>query len=492
MATINMGAVPAWHASSKPDVAAVIFDGAVTSWSELAAKTSSCAHALLAFGVKRNDHVAVCLPNSPELVATLFAIWAAGATVMPLASSLSPYERDSLLRLAQPLVAIGVERVDGMPTVFLPADWNAPANSDTLPALEPAGAWKVMASGGSTGRPKLIVAERPAITDPENYELFPWEMHQGGLGRPHGTMLCPGPIYHNGPLVHAFMNLFAGSTLVLMQRFDALQTLALIAAHKIEFAYFVPTMMRRIMSLPLIDRNRHDLSSLKGIVHTASACPEDLKRDWLDWLGPERVWETYGSTEAVASTLISGNDWLAHPKSVGKFFFGATAQIRSASGAILPGLEIGDVWVRPGAAGPAFSYIGAEPVEQDGWYFFGDLGSMDPEGYLYIADRRVDLIIRGGANIYPAEVEAAIEAHPAVLAAVVIGLPDDDLGATVHAIVQICSHVDAVDLKQFLQNRLALNKQPQSFEFTEKDLRDASGKLRRSAIRDKRIAKNNI
>ncbi|MDO9443198.1 MAG: AMP-binding protein [Beijerinckiaceae bacterium] len=480
-----MGAVPAWHAQRRPGAPALISDEGTLSWQDMADRVAARANALLAMHVAPGDRVAISLPNGFAFIESLFAIWAVGAVPMPLSPTLAVQERSALLTLARPALVIG-EGEGPWPKV--PVDWTPVPTGAGLPEIAPAQSWKLMASGGSTGRPKLIQAERPALTDPDVYELFPWDMHEGRLGRPDGVMLCPGPLYHNGPLVHAAMNLFAGSTLVLMRRFDAAAALTLIERHRVEFSYLVPTMMRRIMALGVEERNRYDLSSLRGIVHTASACAEDLKRQWFEWLGPERVWETYGSTEAVASTVIGGVDWLAHPGSVGQFFFGAHGAIRNSVGETLPACEVGEIWVRPGPAGPGFRYVGAEPCVRDGWYSFGDLGSMDAEGYLYIADRRDDLIIRGGNNIYPAEVEAALEAHPAIVAAAVIGLPDDDLGARVHAIIQLRAPVSLDTVEQFVRDRLTRHKRPQSFEIVDFDLRDAAGKLRRSALRDKRIA----
>jgi bile acid-coenzyme A ligase len=272
-----------------------------------------------------------------------------------------------------------------------------------------------------------------------------------------------------------------------MARFDAKDWLRQAARHRVEFSYLVPTMMHRIWGLPADARARYDLSALAGVIHTAAACPSWLKRAWLDWLGPERVWETYGSTEAVAATLISGSEWLERPGSVGRFFFGAMGQVTDDEGTPLPPGQVGLLWVRPAPdRGPGYDYVGATPPCRDGWHHFGDLGFMDSDGYVYLTDRRTDLIIRGGVNIYPAEIEAVLEAHPDVLAAAVIGLPDTDMGARLHAIVQV-EPGSMPDLATFLLGRLSPGKHPASFEFVHTPLRDAAGKLSRGRLRQLRL-----
>lgn len=469
-----MGAIPAWHAARRPDALAVIHDKESLNWAGLARNVARGADALRTAGVEPNDCVALVLPNGNRFIEATFAIWAAGGTPLPLSPRLPRAELMRLLELARPRLVID-------------DDWSPIHAAEALPMGPPARFWKAIASGGSTGRPKLILSDRPAVSDPSTYELFPWELHQGRLGIPNGIMLNPGPLYHNGPFVHAFMNLFAGSTLIGMPRFDAEEWLRLVERHRVGFSYLVPAMMHRIWSLPDAVRSRYDLTSLAGVIHTAAPCPDWLKRAWIEWLGPDRIWETYGSTEAVASSLINGAEWLEHPGSVGRFFFGAQGKVLDESDAALPPGEIGDLWVRSSPdRGTGFAYVGDEPRERDGWFNFGDLAAIDDEGYVHIADRRTDLIIRGGNNIYPAEVEAAIEAHPDVLAAAVIGLPDEEMGARVHAIVK-CRPGCNPDLAAFLGDRLAPYKRPATFEFAQTPLRDDSGKIRRSKLREERL-----
>jgi bile acid-coenzyme A ligase len=213
------------------------------------------------------------------------------------------------------------------------------------------------------------------------------------------------------------------------------------------------------------------------------------RRGWIEWLGPDRVWEVYSGTEAIGATVIGGRDWLEHRGSVGRLAPGASVRILDEAGDDVPPGAIGEIYFRPaGGLGSTYHYLGAQPKARGEWETFGDLGRIDAEGYLYLADRRTDLIISGGANIYPAEIEAAIDAFPGVLASVAIGLPDEDLGQRVHAIIEVRrdASLDLDALRDFLTQRLVTYKLPRSFETTFERLRDDSGKVRRNALRDAR------
>jgi bile acid-coenzyme A ligase len=285
--------------------------------------------------------------------------------------------------------------------------------------------------------------------------------------------------------------LFKGSHLVVMPRFDASRALELIEEHGVDWLLLVPTMMQRIWRLPEEERAKRDLSSVKGILHLAAPCPAWLKEVWIEWLGADVIWELYAGTEAQGVTIISGADWMAHKGSVGKPAEGSM-KILDADGSEMPADEIGEIWMRPPPQA-TYRYIGAEARRRDdGWESLGDLGSMDPDGFLYIADRRTDLILAGGANIYPAEVEAALDEHPAVRSCAVIGLPDDDLGQRVHAVVEIAKNADGSEvtddeLRRFLAERLVAYKIPRSFERSDGPVRDDAGKVRRSGLRDERM-----
>ena len=224
---------------------------------------------------------------------------------------------------------------------------------------------------------------------------------------------------------------------------------------------------------------------------TAAICPVWLKQAWADLIGAEKLEESYGSSEAVGYAHISGPEWLAHRGSVGRAGDGDLKILDAAFNEVPTG-EIGEIFFRPTHyPRPTYAYIGSPPAKTtpDGYTSVGDMGHVDAEGFLYIADRRTDLIISGGANVYPAEVEAALDAYPGVLASVVIGLPDEDLGQRVHAIVEVRAEAppEPEALQAFLSERLASYKRPRSLEMTHERLRDDSGKVRRSALRDARL-----
>ena len=250
--------------------------------------------------------------------------------------------------------------------------------------------------------------------------------------------MIPGPLYHSAPFGLAYSALCWGCHVVITPRFDPADTLRLIERHRGNWLYQVPTMMHRIWRLPEAERLSFDLSSLEFVCHIAAACPVWLKEKWIEWLGPDKIWEVYSGTEAIAATMIGGREWLEHKGSVGRLLAGAQIRILDDAGEpVAPG-EVGEIYfLPPGGRGSTYHYLGAEPRAQGEWETFGDLGRIDADGYLYLVDRRTDLIISGGANIYPAEIEAAIDAHPAVLASVVIGLPDEDLGQRAHAIIEV-------------------------------------------------------
>jgi bile acid-coenzyme A ligase len=305
-------------------------------------------------------------------------------------------------------------------------------------------------------------------------------------------VLIPGPLYHNGPFIWAMTGVFNGCTVVVTTRFDAEETLRLIEAFRIDSIYLVPTMMQRIWNLPTEVRTRYDVSSLKVLWHLAAPCPVWLKEAYIDWLGADVIWELYGGTEGQGSTVISGTEWLAHKGSVGKPVPTCEMKIVGENGATLPPGEVGEVYMRPKMGpGTTYRYIGATAKAiEGGWESLGDMGRMDEEGYLYLSDRQTDMILVGGANIYPAEVEAAIDAFPGVRSSAVIGLPHADLGNAIHAIVDAPhDEVSQEELLRHLDERLVRYKIPRTFEFVNEPLRDDAGKVRRTALRDERLKK---
>jgi len=249
-------------------------------------------------------------------------------------------------------------------------------------------------------------------------------------------------------------------------------------------------MLQRIWRLPETVRAGADMSSLEFILVGGAPCPAWLMRAWIDWLGPDVMHEAFGSSERTGGTFITGREWLEHPGSVGRPLPGCQLRILDDAGDELPPGEMGEIYVLPDAGpGSTYRYVGAQPrATANGWESVGDMGYLDGEGYLYLGDRRTDMIVSGGHNIYPAEVEAALDACPGVRSSAVIGLPDADLGQRVHAIVDAPgSPLDDDVLRRHLSAELVAYKHPRSFEFTDQPLRDDAGKVRRSALRDARI-----
>jgi bile acid-coenzyme A ligase len=341
-------------------------------------------------------------------------------------------------------------------------------------------AWKAPTSGGSTGRPKLIVSGDPGLIDPSADAAL--------LFSRDGCLVMPGPLFHNGPIVWSCFALLHGNHVVVLPRFDAEATLAALAEHRADVVYMVPTMMKRIWNLPSEVRTSYDLSALRVVWHLAEPCPPWLKEAWIDWLGPERIFELYAGTEAQLRTVITGSEWLEHRGSVGRPT-GGDVQICDPDGRVLPAREEGEVWLRSSRSTPAYRYVGADArVRPGGWESLGDMGWLDEDGYLYLGDRAQDMILVGGSNVYPAEIESALNEHPAVRSCAVIGLPDPDRGNRVHAIVEGDPATLSVDeLMAFTAERLVSYKRPRTIEFVDTPLRDDAGKVRRSALRSLRL-----
>lgn len=482
MSVINLGDVAERNAARLGQGRlAICHDEMGLTWGELAAAALRRAHGLKGAGIAQDDIVALALPNGNALYEFTFATWKLGATPMPVSPRLPPAELQAVL------IAAGAKKVIAQDPALLsdgalPASLGADMINPPLLPSRTAKHWKVMTSGGSTGRPKVIVDHNPSRLAPPDGLLF--------LPR-DGVILNPGPLYHNFPFALTHMGMVGGATVIGMPKFDAEKVLTLIERHRVQWINLVPTMMDRIMRLPADVRARYDLSSLATVWHTAAPIPAWLKEQWIDWIGPERLWEMYGGSEGFCTTQLNGDEWLVHRGSVGRPTVGKVT-IRDENGDIMPPGQVGEIYMRgPSGAAPTYHYLGAESRRlSDGFESLGDFGWLDEEGYLYIADRRTDLIICGGENVYPAEVEAALMEHPLVQTAVVIGLPDADLGAVPHAIVQPEADLQPPTeraLREYLADRLTRFKLPRSYEFTTAPLRDEAGKVRRSRLRTERL-----
>lgn len=470
-------------AERMPERPAVTHEGVTRSYRELEERTNRLARAYAGLGVGQDSFVTIGLPNGIEFIEATLAAYKLGATPLPISWRLPVMERDAIIELASPALLVGVDATDRSDCPTVPAGFEPDPGLSCEPLSGKAGSWwKALTSGGSTGRPKLIVSTTPAIF--ETIASLGVQLQM----RPDGAQLVAGPFYHNAPFLTGIVGLLSGNHQVVLTRFDAETCLAQIEQHRIDWIYLVPTMMHRIMRLPEDVRSRYDLSSLRIVFHGAAPCPAWLKEAWIEWLGPDRIWELYAGTEGLAGTVISGEEWLAHKGSVGKV---AAGQIRvlGPDGQDLPPGQVGAIWMRRGEdAPPDYRYIGAMPTAREGgWESLGDLGYFDPDGYLYLTDREADMILVGGANVYPAEIEAALEQHPRVLSSCVIGLPDEDLGNVLHAIIQADGGITDDELLAHLRTRLVTYKLPRSFEYVTDPLRGDDGKMRRSALRTARL-----
>ncbi|WP_156296291.1 AMP-binding protein [Mycobacterium paragordonae] len=466
-------------AALAPDEPAVSCDGHTITRAELDRSTNRLARAYAERGVGLGDYVTIVLPNSVEWIQAAVACWKLGAVPQPLSPRLPEAEFEGLLGLRPSALLVGRDH-PGTPSV--PAGFVPETSDAALPeAVSPC--WKSMASGGSTGRPKLIEAGGDSRVPPAIG--YPLGMQEGD------TTLVPVPLTHNTGFTTALIALIMRQHLVLMSRFDPHEFLATIGRHRVSFLVTVPTIMQRLLPVYRADPGSYDLSSLRRLWHLAAPCPPAVKQAWIDLIGPEKVWELYGGTELQALTFISGDQWLTHPGSVGQVVSGEMKVLDDDGNECPPGV-VGEIYMRPNpGSAPTYRYIGSTAKSRDGWDSLGDLGYFDADGFLYLSDRRVDMFTVGGRNVYPAEIENALSAHPEVLSCLVVGVPDGDLGQVPYALVHTASGstLDAAAVHSFVADRLAAYKVPRIVEFVDAPLRDDAGKARRTAVRDTVIAR---
>jgi bile acid-coenzyme A ligase len=475
-------------AKAHPDKPAIVFvpkeghrEHRHISWHDLDCASNQVARVMQIQGVDEQSMVVVGMWNRPEHYLATIAAWKLGALVLPLRGEMPANERDQILELGNPRLV--VSDWDNVPYPNIsPDDMLRRAQQQSpeiLPDVIP-NPGKSIGSGGSTGRSKIIV-------DPTPWARIPGEIELGGADigfRSEQVHLVAGPLYHNSPFTISHLGLFEDHTLIVMEKFDAATAVDLIEQYQVNFCFMAPTMMSRIVKLPGV--TTRDFSSFQGMYHSAAPCPPWLKREWMSLLGPEKVFEAFGATEAVGATVIRGDEWLEHPGSLGKPA-GCDMKILDAEGNEVPSGDVGEIFMRPHTDAPTYQYIGSAPAKttDDGFASVGDMGWVDKEGYLFLADRRVDLIITGGANVYPAEVEATLTEHPEVGDVAVIGVPDDDWGKRVHAVIQPRDYLappSVAELDAHCRERLMSYKVPKSYEFTAELPRQPSGKIRRTAM----------
>ncbi|MFC5745874.1 class I adenylate-forming enzyme family protein [Actinomadura rugatobispora] len=465
-------------AGERPDEIALrlcLLDGeeVTFTWEELHRRSGQLAGALAARGLGTGDRLCLALRNTPEFVLGALAAWKLGAVPVPMRWDLPDWELARVREVIDAKVHLD------------PSDiaWIRATAGDPVPDLPDAVSPQVfgICSSGSTGTPKVIMTERPALFDERR--VVPFAALWQPIPRPE-TILVPAPMYHTNGF-STLNNLLGGERLVVMEKFDAARVVDLIERHRVSTFTATPTMLQRIADLPGIEGR--DLSSLQWILQGAAPMPPSLVRRWAGLIGPERIFMAYGMTEGFGLTALRGDEWLTHEGSVGRGFQGTELRILDAEGRDLPAGEIGTVYLRS-AIGGGYSYRGKAKraaATEDGFHTAGDVGYLDEEGYLYLKDRAVDMIITGGANVFPAEVEAALIDHPGIADVVVIGLRDPEWGRRVHAVVEPADHgapPDAAEVIAYAKGRLAAYKVPKTVEFVDAVPRSAATKVSRTAM----------
>lgn len=473
-------------ATEHPDGIAVIFatlggDDLTLTWGELDRASNRAARALAERGVGPTSMVVIALPNCLEHLIATYGCWKVGACVVPLRWDLPDWERDRVLNVVEPSIAIaewssppaGVSVLD---RTTVQAQEHSEATLPDIVANPP----KAMATSGSTGTPKIILSQLPGSGTPGASMHSPSAVYL--RHRPGQVQLVAAPLYHTNGFQLGHNALFEGQSLVLMERFEPSRAVELIERYRVNTMTMVTIMLQRIARLP--DVATRDFSSLESVLHGGAPLPHWVAQAWIDLIGPERFVVAYGSSEVAGVTLGRGHDLLARPGTVGKPFL-SEFRIFDADGNDVPTGEVGEIYMRwIGQTAPSFSYRGGEArTRPDLFSSMGDLGWLDADGYLFLADRRTDLIISGGANIYAAEIEAALTEHASVADAVVVGLPDAEWGQAVHAVIEVAASLAAPtseELRAHCQSRLAGYKVPKTFEFVERLKRSDAGKVRRA------------
>lgn len=481
MGVISISRAITLHATERPDAPALTCGDTTLTWREFDLRTNRLARAYAEQGVVKDDLVTIALPNSTAFMEAAIAVWKLGATPQPVSARLPGREFHEIVELANSRLVVGAEPELFPGRATVPAGFQPdPALSDEILPDVTATHFKAPTSGGSTGRPKLILAQTPGEMDPE---APPFHVPVRSI------VAVPGVLYHNAPFSTSASALVAGNHLINFPRFVPEQVLDAVERYRATFLYLVPTMMGRIWKLPENVRAKADLSSLDIVLHMAAPCPPWLKEEWINWVGPEVLCELYAGTEVLSVTWITGTEWLTHRGSVGRPIIGEM-KIVGENGEDLPPGEIGEIYMRAeGGLNSTYRYVGGEAKRLPGteWESLGDMGSMDAEGYIFLADRRKDLILRGGANVYPAEVEAALEEHPAVRSCAVVGLSDEDLGQRVHAVIDAPDGVTEPDLRAHVAERLVSYKCPDTYAFVDEPVRDDAGKVRRTLLAERQV-----
>jgi len=466
-------------------------------------------HGLRHLGLQKGDCVAAVLPNGAEMVQLYLAVAQAGWYLTPINHHLTAPEiayivgdsearaffagerfaavsADAADRIGLPARArIGVGAVPG----FRPFRELVEGQRSEVPDARSAGAVMNYTSG-TTGRPKGVRRALPPLDPDTLATLFTGFLRMFGIAAEDGNVhLCGSPLYHTAVLVFASSSLHMGHPVVLLDRWSPEGMLALIEKHRVTTSHMVPTQFHRLLQLPDEVRARYDVSSCRAMVHAAAPCPPDVKRRMLDWWG-DSIYEYYGATEG-GGTLVAPQEWRRHPGTVGRPWPGSEIRVLDDDGAECPPGTPGSVYMKLGAAD--FEYKGDRAKTEDsrraGFFTVGDVGYLDEEGYLFLCDRKSDMIISGGVNIYPAEIESVLLSHPKVADAAVFGVPHSEWGEEVKAVIEPVEGAApgealSAEILDFCADKLARYKTPRSIDYTREMPRDPNGKLYKRKLRD--------
>jgi acyl-CoA synthetase (AMP-forming)/AMP-acid ligase II len=507
---------PSAHAISTPSKPAIVMPstGDVIDYAMLEALSNQSAHALRALGLRRGDVVATLFDNGPEVFIFGLATQRAGLYLTSISNKLSPADiayiladcgakmlvaGDAYLGLAQQAKPseLEIELLTWETATDLAPSWQALARTQPAgPIDDESPGTDMLYSSGTTGRPKGVKFPLPEGAIEYQTPLMSMGTSLYGMGA-ETIYLSTSPLYHAAPLRWAMTIHRLGGTVVVMDRFDAEKALDLIQRYRITHATFVPTHFVRLLKLPADVRAAFDPSSLKAVVHAAAPCPVPIKQAMLDWWGPI-VHEYYSGTETCGITALSAAEWLEKPGSVGRAVLG-TLKITDDEGNELPRGEEGYVFF---ADGPAFQYHNdpektSKAYDRNGWATLGDIGRVDDDGYLFLTDRKSFMIISGGVNIYPQEIENCLVTHSKVADAAVIGVPDEEMGERVLAVIQPAVGVNAGpeledELRRFVRDALGGVKTPRSFVFRAELPREPTGKLMKRKLIDEFRGKASI
>ncbi|MGW4489279.1 acyl-CoA synthetase [Amycolatopsis sp. NPDC004368] len=494
---------PGVHAAQFPDKPAVVVAGGeVLTYGQLEERSARLARYLHGAGLRRGDHVALLSGNDPKVFEVYWAALRSGLYITAVNRHLSPAEvayvvddcgagalivSAGLAEVAEavvadtPKVSIRLAYRGSVPGYESYEDALASVSAEPLPE-QPRGA-DMLYSSGTTGRPKGIKAPLPEREVHEPGDLYT-AIFVPMYGFSADTVyLSPAPIYHAAPLRFGGVVQAVGGTVVMMERFDAEQALAAIERYGVTHSQWVPTMFVRMLKLPEETRAKYDLSSQRVAIHAAAPCPVEVKQAMIDWWGPI-LHEYYSSTEGPGATFIDSEQWLRKPGSVGKSGLGVI-RICGDDGEELPVGEIGTVYFEREVLPFAYHNDPGKTAEAQHrahptWTTTGDIGYVDEDGFLFLTDRKAFMIISGGVNIYPQEIENALTLHPKVLDVAVVGVPDPEMGEAVQAFVESAGEASpglADELREYLRERIAHYKVPRGFTFVDRLPRTPTGKL---------------